>query len=74
MILTIKTDEEELKIDLSKHIDELKEKSDLYEKSDLSNEESNALQQPALILEEENYKFVLKSFSFSENLEIDSEE
>ena len=69
MTLKLKIDNQNYEFDLSSYADQLKEKSDLQEKSDLSDEEKNTLQQPALIVEEENYKLAITSFNLEENKE-----
>jgi hypothetical protein len=63
MTLKLKIDSQNYEFDLSNYADQLKEKADLQEKSNLSDEEKNTLQQPALIVEEENYKIVITSFN-----------
>lgn len=69
MTLKLKIDNQNYEFDLSSYADQLKEKSDLQEKSDLSDEEKNTLQQPALIVEKENYKLVITSFYLEESNE-----
>lgn len=69
MTLKLDIDNQEYEFDLSDYIDELKEKSDIYAKSDLSEDEKNILQNPALILEEENYKFVITEIWMKEDKE-----
>jgi hypothetical protein len=59
MILKLNIDDQEYEFNLTNYIDELKEKSEIYAKSDLTDEEKNILQQPALVLEEKNYKLVI---------------
>ena len=69
MILKIQTDNQEYTLNLSDHLDELKEKSDIYKKSDLNDEEKEILKKPALEISEENYKIVINWFSMEENKE-----
>jgi len=69
MTLKLKIDSQNYEFDLSNYVDQLKEKSDLQKKSDVSDEEKSILQQPAIILEEENYKLVITSFSLEESKE-----
>jgi hypothetical protein len=69
MTLKLKIDNQNYEFDLSSYADQLKEKSDLQKKSDLSDEEKSILQEPAIILEEENYKLVITSFSLEESKE-----
>ena len=69
MTLKLKIDNQNYEFNLSSYADQLKEKSDLQKKSDLSDEEKSILQQPAIILEEENYKLVITSFSLEESKE-----
>jgi hypothetical protein len=69
MTLKLKIDSQNYEFDLSNYADQLKEKADIQEKSNLSDEEKNTLQQPALIVEEENYKLAITSFNLEENKE-----
>ena len=69
MILKLDIDNEEYEFDLTSYINKLKEKSEIYAKSNLSEEEKNILQQPALILEKENYKLIITWFSIEEDKE-----
>ena len=69
MTLKLKIDNQNHEFDLSNYADQLKEKSDLQKKSNLSDEEKNTLQQPALIVEKENYKLVITSFYLEESNE-----
>jgi hypothetical protein len=69
MTLKLKIDSQNYEFDLYNYADQLKEKADIQEKSNLSDEEKNTLQQPALILEEENYKLAITSFNLEENKE-----
>lgn len=69
MTLKLKIDSQNYEFDLSSYADQLKEKADIQEKSNLSDEEKNTLQQPALIVEEENYKLVITSFYLEESNE-----
>jgi hypothetical protein len=69
MILKIQVDNQEYTLDLSNHLEELKEKADIYAKSNLTNEEEELLKYPALIVTEENYKIVINGFSLEENKE-----
>ena len=66
-ILTIKVNNEEYKIDLSEHIQELIEKSELYRKSDPTNEDEEELKKPALILDWENYRLIVTWFHWEKN-------
>jgi len=65
--LNIQVDDQEYKVDLSNHIEELKEKSDIYAKSELTKEEEEILRNPALILTEPDYKVIINSFGMQEN-------
>ena len=67
MILKLNIDDQEYEFNLTNYIDELKEKSEIYAKSDLTDEEKNILQQPALVLEEKNYKLVIVWLWMQEN-------
>ena len=69
MILKLQVDNQEYTLDLSSHLDKLKEKADLYAKSDLTSEEKEILKLPALEVSEENYKIVVNWFSIEENKE-----
>ena len=69
MTFKLKIDNDEYKFDLSDYLEELKEKADIYAKSSLTEEEKKILQNPAIILEEQNYKVVIDSFSIEENRE-----
>ena len=69
MTLKLKIDSQNYEFDLSNYADQLKEKADIQEKSNLSDEEKNTLQQPALIVEKENYKLVITSFYLEESNE-----
>ena len=69
MILKIQVDNQEYTLNLSEHLDNLKEKSDIYKKSDLTEEEKEILKWPALEVTEENYKIVINWFSMEENKE-----
>ena len=69
MILKIQVDNQEYTLNLSEHLDNLKEKSDIYKKSDLTEEEKEILKWPALEVTEENYKIVINWFSIEENKE-----
>ena len=59
MTFNIEVDGQEYKVDLSSHLEELKEKADIYAKSELTNEEKELLRNPALIVTEPNYKVVI---------------
>lgn len=59
MILKLNIDDQEYEFNLTNYIDKLKEKSEIYAKSDLTDKERNILQQPALVLEEKNYKLTI---------------
>ena len=69
MILKLQVDNQEYTLDLSNHLEELKEKADIHAKSNLTNEEEELLKYPALIVTEENYKIVINGFSLEENRE-----
>ena len=69
MILKFQVDNQEYSLDLSNHLDELKEKADIYAKSDLTKEEKEILKEPALLVSEENYKIAINWFSIEENKE-----
>lgn len=66
-ILRLNVDNQEYRINLSTHIEELKEKSDLYKKWDNTNEELNELKKPALILNWENYRLIITWFHWEQN-------
>jgi hypothetical protein len=59
-------DNSEYIIDLSPYLDELKGKADIYEKSSLTEDEKIILQNPAIIIDENNYRTVINSFSIEE--------
>jgi hypothetical protein len=59
MVLKFQVDNQEYSLDLSNHLDELKEKADIYAKSDLTKEEKEILKEPALLVSEENYKIAI---------------
>ena len=67
MILKLNIDDQEYEFNLTNYIDKLKEKSEIYAKSDLTDEERNILQQPALVLEEKNYKLTIVWLWMQEN-------
>ena len=69
MTVKLKIDGQNYEFNLSNYADQLKEKADLQGKSSLSDEEKNTLQEPALIVEEENYKLVITSFYLEESNE-----
>ena len=66
-ILKLNVDNQEYEFNLTNYIDTLKEKSEIYQKDDLTEEEKDILQQPALILEEEDYKLIIKWFYMTED-------
>lgn len=67
--LKIQVDNQEYKVDLSNHIEEIKEKSDIYTKSELTDDEKEILRNPALILTQQDYKIIINSLSLEENKE-----
>jgi len=66
-ILRLDLNNKEYRIDLSDYIPQLVEKSDLYKKNDYTNEESEELHKPALILDWEDYKLVITWFHWERN-------
>lgn len=64
--LKLTVDNSEYIIDLSPYLDELKEKADIYKKSSLTEDEKLILQNPAIIIDENNYRAVISSFSIEE--------
>lgn len=66
--LKIKVWDQEYKIDLSDYIEQMKEKSELYTKTDYYTiEEQQQLGEPALILEQDNYKLIITWFHWEQN-------
>ena len=65
---TINLDNQEYTINLTEYTTQLLEKADLYRKSDLTSEEEIQLRQPALILDWENYKLIIKWFYWDKNI------
>jgi hypothetical protein len=65
---TINLDNQEYTINLTEYTPQLLEKADLYRKSDLTSEEEIQLRQPALILDWENYKLIIKWFYWDKNI------
>lgn len=60
--LQLNLDNQKYEIDLSEHIDELLEKSSLYWDND-----EQTHKQPALILEQDNYKLIISWFNWEKN-------
>ena len=64
----INLDNKEYIVSLAEHTSQLLEKADLYRKSDLTNEEKLKLNQPALIIDWENYKLIITWFYWDKNI------
>ena len=64
----INLDNKEYNIDLNEYVPQLVEKANLYRKTDLTDEEEKELNEPALILDEENYKIVITWFYWEKNI------
>ncbi len=64
----INLDNQEYTINLTEYTQQLLEKADLYRKSDLTSEEELQLNQPALIIDWENYKLIITWFYWDKNI------
>ena len=65
--LKLNIEDKEYKIDLSNYIEKMKEKSELYKKTGHTNEEEQQLKEPALIIDQDDYRLIISWFHWEQN-------